>query len=229
MMVRLEILSDGQMSFTSGSKGTLYHNVLEPANSCAANLMHSCSRLADSSRGYVGLVVRTRSVLGYNSGTCPARARAFGNRTQITSHTFRIPTSLSGRFKDLSGSETPDSRKCVLLLVRLAQLDCDFEMLACASCLPGHFGDGVGLTTCYQCTAGVNTRTEQQTACESCLIGALKDYEMLEGAFGQPGFFRPSPPQTPLDSIPLVEPTSVIRDLTTACVSTLGVFPSPPQ
>ena len=61
------------------------------------------------------------------------------------------------------------------------------------------------------------------------LTCAPKDYEMLEGALCQPGFFGPSAEQTPLDSILLVELTSVSKDLTTACVSTLGVFPSPPQ
>ena len=49
----------------------------------------------------------------------------------------------------------------------------EYDILECASCQPGFFGDGVGLTMCQECAVGSCTSTEQQTACDECLAGSF--------------------------------------------------------
>ena len=66
----------------------------------------------------------------------------------------------------------------------------NFGVLVCASCQPGLFGDGVGLTMFRQCAVGSHSSTEQQTTCDWCLEGSTLFLQDEVRQRYSPGNFR---------------------------------------
>ena len=68
----------------------------------------------------------------------------------------------------------------------------DYEILECACCQLGFFGDGVGLTICQRCAVGSKSSTEKQAPCDRCLEGSTLVSQDEGSQQCSPGPFRRS-------------------------------------